>query len=159
MTCADALDLVEAIAAGDVQPDAAARAHFESCPGCAAALATAKRLESALLAREAPEAPARFTAAVVQRIHRERWRAEQNVDRLFNLAMVAALVLVAGGVLAMLNVSAVMAAAGATWALFSTVGGELAHSAGPTVNTYVAGSGLLLSALGMWWWAERFLAI
>jgi anti-sigma factor RsiW len=159
MTCKEALELVEPIAAGDVEADAAARAHFESCPSCAATLATARRLEAVLSSREAPLPPPRFTAIVIQRIHRDRWRAEQNVDRLFNLAMVAALVLVVGGLFALTNVSGVLSAAAGTWALMSTVGTQVAHDAVPSLNTYVAAAGLLASALGMWWWAERTLSI
>ena len=41
MLCKDASELIEPIASGDLQPDAAARAHFETCPRCASALATA----------------------------------------------------------------------------------------------------------------------
>lgn len=159
MTCREALELVEPIAAGEVEPEAAVRAHLGSCPSCAAALASARRLEAALTGREAPAAPSRFTAAVIQRIHRDRWRAEQNVDRLFNLAMIAALVLVVGGIFALTNVSGVVSAAAGTWTLMSTVGTQVAHDAAPSVNTYIAAAGLLLSALGMWWWAERTLSI
>lgn len=159
MTCKEALELVEAIAAGDLEPAAACRAHFESCPRCAAALASARRLEAALARREAPAAPSRFAAIVLQRIHGERWRAEQNVDRLFNLAMAAALVLVAGGIFAVMNVSGVVSAAAGTWALMSTVGSQVARDAAPSVNTYIAAACLLVSALAMWWWAERTLSV
>jgi anti-sigma factor RsiW len=155
MTCKEALELVEPIAAGDLEPGAAARAHFESCPRCAGALASARRLEAALERREAPDAPPRFTAIVVQRIHRERWRAEQNVDRVFNLALAAALVLVVGGIFAVMNVSGVISAAAGTWALITTVGSQVARDAAPSLNTYIAAACLLVSALGMWWWAER----
>ena len=159
MTCKDTLDLVEAIAAGDVTPDPAARAHFESCPRCAAALATAQRLEAALAAREAPEAPARFAPAVLQRIRRDRWRSEQHVDRLFNIALIAALTLVAGGIFALMNLSGVIAAAAATWGLLASASGHFARAAAPTLSTYVLAACLLMSALGMWWWAERTLSL
>jgi glucan phosphoethanolaminetransferase (alkaline phosphatase superfamily) len=109
--------------------------------------------------REAPPAPARFAPLVLQRVRRERWRAEQQVDRLFNLAMVAALVIVAGGVFALMNVSGVVAAASETLAVIHTVRGEVARQAAPSVNTYIAAGGLLASALGMWWWAERRLSL
>ena len=105
MTCKMALELVEPIASGDLEPDAAARAHFESCPQCASALATARRLEAVLAGRAAPAAPERFTSSVLQRIRRERWRAEQHVDRLFNVAIAVALLLITGGILALMNMS------------------------------------------------------
>lgn len=51
LTCAEALDLVEPIAAGDCEVNDAARAHFETCPRCASALASARRIETALARR------------------------------------------------------------------------------------------------------------
>jgi anti-sigma factor RsiW len=159
MTCKDVSELVDAIAVGDLEPTAELRAHIETCPGCASALASARRLEAALSTREAPSAPARFVSVVLQRVRRERWRAEQQVDRLFNLAMVAALVIVAGGIFALMNVSGVVAAASETLAVMASVRGEVARQAAPSVNTYIAAGGLLASALGMWWWAERRLSL
>lgn len=155
MTCKVALELVEPIAAGDVEPDAAVRAHYESCEQCASALASARRLEAALGTREAPAAPARFASSVLQRIRREHWRAEQHVDRLFNVAMAVAVVLVAGGILALMNLSGVTAAAAGTWSMMASLGGQVAREAAPSLNTYIAAAGLLLSVLATWWWAER----
>jgi anti-sigma factor RsiW len=159
MTCRDVIESLEAIAAGDLEPTAELRAHIETCLRCASALASARRLEAALAARESPPAPERFVPLVLQRVRRERWRAEQRVDRLFNLAMVAALVIVAGGIFALMNVSGVVAAASETVSIIASVRGEVARQAAPSVNTYIAAGGLLASALGMWWWAERRLSL
>jgi anti-sigma factor RsiW len=159
MTCKDALELVEPIAAGDLVVDAAVRAHFETCPRCAAALASARRIEAWLAGREAITAPPRFTAAVVQRLRRERWRSEQQVDRLFNVAIAMALLLIVGGILALMNLSGVMAAAAGTWTAVASLGEQFARSAAPSLNTYVAAVFLLMTALGMWWWAERTLSL
>ena len=155
MLCSDVLELVEPIAAGDLRADDAVRAHLQSCVTCAAALASAQRLETALKGMEIPPAPAAFTATVVQRIRRDRWQSEQYVDRLFNLAMVAAVMLMVGGVLAMLNVDTVMRIATSSWGLFRGGMRSTVQDAAPTVATYIAAAGLLASALGMWWWAER----
>jgi hypothetical protein len=159
MTCKEALELVEAIAASDIAVDAIARAHFETCPRCAAVLASARRVEMMLAGREVPVAPARFTGAVMQRLRRERWRSEQHVDFLFNAAIAIALVLIAGGIVALMNLSGVMAAAAGTWIAVASIGEQFARSAAPTLDTYVAAVLLLLSALGMWWWAERKLSL
>jgi anti-sigma factor RsiW len=155
MTCKMALELVEPIASGDLEPDAAARAHFESCPQCASALATARRLEAILAGRAAPAAPERFATSVLQRIRRERWRAEQHVDRLFNVAIAVALLLITGGILALMNMSDLMTAATGTWSTVSRLSGEFARQAAPVMTTYIAAAGLLLSVLLMWWWADR----
>lgn len=155
MTCAQALEFVEPIASGDLDVGADLRAHFESCTRCASALATARRIESGLALRPAPGAPDRFESMVVQRIRRERWRAEEHVDRLFNVAVAAAVLLVVGGLGAMMNLGVVVAAIGGLWDVVSASGADAVRNAAPTVNTYIAAAGLLLSALGMWWWADR----
>ena len=159
MTCKEAIELVEAIAAGDVEAGPDARAHFETCPGCASALASARRLEAVLATREVPLAPARFVPLVLQRVRRDRWSAEENVDRLFNAAMITALAIVVAGALALMNLSGVVAAAAETWTVMSRVSGDVARQASPAVDTYVAAGCLLASALGMWWWAERRMSL
>ena len=155
MECAEVLDLIEPIAAGDVLPDDRVREHLHSCPGCAGALASARRLEAQLKAMEFAAAPAGFATGVLQRIRRDRWQSEQNVDRLFNVAIVAAVILIAGGLFAMLNVDAVISLTGAAWAVLKEGSRETARTAASTVATYIAVGGLLASALGMWAWAER----
>jgi anti-sigma factor RsiW len=155
MQCKAVLERIEAVAAGDVEPDADLRAHLESCTRCAASLATARRIESALAARPAPAAPPRFTQAVVQRVRRERWRSEQRVDRLFNLAIVTAVLLVAGGLVAIFNIDGLLAFTAQAWALVQQGSRGAARDAAPTLVTYGSAAALLASALGMWWWAER----
>ncbi len=155
MQCRDVLELVEPIAAGDLLPDDEVRAHLQSCPRCAGALASARRVETLLSSMEIVPAPAAFVSAVLQRIRRDSWRSEQNVDRLFNVAMVAAVVFVVGGVAALLNVDGVLAFAGSVWIFLKDSTREAARTAAPTAGTYVAAIGLLVSALGMWWWADR----
>lgn len=154
MTCREVLDRVEAFAAGDVQPDAAGRAHLESCPRCAAALADAHRIEAFLQAWPAPEAPARFTAAVQHRIRRLHWQSEQRVDRLFNVAIAVAALLVIGGVAAMFNVTLLLDAAAAAARVTAEAGSEALARAAPSMTTYAAAMGLLASAVGMWWWTD-----
>jgi anti-sigma factor RsiW len=159
MTCKDLIDVVEAIAAGDLEPGAELRAHLETCPTCASALASARHVEAALTRREAPLAPPRFAAIVLQRVRREQWRAEQHVDRLFNAAMVLALVLVAGGAAALMNLSGILAWASQVATVIVTMRNEVARQAAPSLATYIAAAGLLASALAMWWWAERRLSV
>jgi anti-sigma factor RsiW len=159
LTCADALERVEPIAAGDLVVDADARAHFETCPRCASALASARRIEAALAARETPSAPPKFTAAVAARIRRERWRTEQRIDRVFNIAVAVAILLVVGGVAALLNVSNVLSAAAAAWDLAWVATNERVEVAGTSLTTYVAAAAFMASALAMWWWAERRLSL
>jgi anti-sigma factor RsiW len=159
MTCRESVALVEAIAAGDLDVEEHVRAHFETCPGCAAALASARRLELALRARLAPPAPERFTSAVLGRIRGERWRSEQKVDRIFNVAIALASLLVVIGLAALANVGAALSAAGWVWGTAAEVSGQLLQQAASTLVTYVAAAALLMSTLAMWWWAERRLSL
>ena len=108
MTCSDAVNIVEAIAAGDLQVNDEIRSHFESCPRCAAALASARRVESLLQARPKVQPPARFTETVLSRIRNEKWQTEERVDRIFNVAIVVAVLLVVGSILALTNVGVVL---------------------------------------------------
>jgi len=159
VTCAGALQIVEAIAAGDLEVSEDVRTHFETCPLCASALASARRIEAALEARPTLQAPADFTQTVLRRIRQERWRSEERVDRVFNVAIVLAVLLVIGSLAALTNVGAVLAGAGSVWGLLASVSGQALDAAAPTFITYIAAAGLLMSALGMWWWAERRLSL
>jgi anti-sigma factor RsiW len=159
VTCDDVLHLVEAIAAEDLEVVDAVRAHFETCPRCAAALAAARRVELLLQSRPVAPPPPRFTATVVSRIRNDRWQVEQRVDRFFNLAIVAAVVVVVGAVAAMINLGVVIDAAAWTWESLSMASRHLADEAVPMLVTYVAAALVLMSALGMWWWADRRLSL
>jgi len=159
VTCDETRLLVEAIAAGDLEVTGEIRAHVESCPGCAAQLASAQRIELLLKTRLVPAPPENFTTTIVSRIRTERWQHEQQVDRIFNVAIVLAVLLVLGGVGALTNVDAVVALAGRVGGLLAQTSGRMAAQAAPTMVSYVAAIGLLMSTLVMWWWAERRLSL
>src|SRR5204863_9447186 len=97
MTCTDLADLIDPIASGELTADAAVSAHLAVCASCARSLNAARRLETLLRAPPVPSAPSQFTQRVVNRVHRASWRREQVVDGIFNIAMVAAALLVAAG--------------------------------------------------------------
>jgi anti-sigma factor RsiW len=159
MNCLDLEDQIEAVAAGDEPAGGAFLAHVETCPRCASALARARAIEAALAARPVPAAPPRFAAAVASRIRRDYWRSEQQVDRMFNVAVAAGLIAIAGGTLALVNLSAVTDAnaAGLTAlnALATEQGGAVATQAAPAFSTYLLGGGFLVTAVLVWSWAER----
>lgn len=159
MTCQDVLNRIEALAAGDEAATPEVRAHLEGCLSCAAALATARHIEDALASRPAPPAPARFTTAVVARVHQERWRSEEHVDRLFNVALVVGVLLVIGGVAALFNVNALASGVAGGLTLLNRATGELIVRAAPAFRTYVIAVAFLATALLVWWWAERRLSL
>lgn len=155
MTCDDVLHLVEAIAADDLEVADAVRAHVETCPRCAASLAAARRVEMLLRERHAPPAPAGFGAGVLSRIRNDRWQVEQRVDRIFNVAIVFAIAIVVGSLAAIGNLSSVLGAASWSWNTAAAASRQIASDAMPMLTTYIAAAALLMSALGMWWWADR----
>lgn len=154
MTCQDVVHLVEAIAAGDLEVADEVRRHVETCPRCASALASARRIELALRGWPAPEAPPRFGTAVLSRIRNDRWQTEQRVDRIFNVAIALSLALIVAGVAALANVGAVIGMAGWIWGAVTAVSGDVAQQP-PRAASYIGAAGLLMSALVMWWWADR----
>ena len=93
MFCDEALEAVERIAAGDVTPDGRVADHLTTCPDCAAALDSAKKLERMLRQRPVPRAPAQFTTSTLGKVRRARWQSDQWLDAGFNLAVLSAFLL------------------------------------------------------------------
>src|SRR5437016_1224348 len=98
MLCDDVLDLVEAIAGGELMPNRDVAVHLESCAACRAALERARTIEHMLQSRSLPQPPAHFTARTLARVRRARWRSEQIFDLGFNLALLLLAVAVGGGI-------------------------------------------------------------
>lgn len=158
MTCREIDDRIEAVAAGDEPASEAFRAHVEGCLRCAAALARATRIEAVLAGRPAPAAPPRFTAAVAARIRRDYWRSEQQVDRLFNVAVAIGVIAIVGAALALVNLTTVTAAVAGLASMINSVATESAgrvNEPTPMFSTYLLAGGFLLTALLVWWWAEK----
>jgi hypothetical protein len=115
----------------------------------------ARAIESLLAIRETPEPPAHFTANVMARIRRERWRAEQMLDAGFNLAVVFGLLLIVAG---LAGVGWSLGLFGADTALVTVMNAataQLANRLLPQASTVVVATLLLASALALWWWAEE----
>jgi hypothetical protein len=105
--------------------------------------------------RPAPQAPAGFTAAVMDRVRQQRWRAERYWDFAFNAAIAAGLLLIVGGVLGLMFRSGLAVVGRDALLLFATGLTTAADQVAPRLPTYVAGFMLTASALGIWWWAEN----
>jgi anti-sigma factor RsiW len=159
MTCREVEDRIEAVAAGDEPATDELRAHVEGCIRCAAAFATARRIEEVLRARQAPAVPARFTATVLSRVRRERWQSEQNVDRLFNAALVVGVLAVVGGIVALFNLGGVISTVGGAAQAIGRLAVESSQQAAPAVSSYLLGGALLGVTLFAWWFAERRLSL
>ena len=97
MYCDEALDAVEAVAAGEMKPDGRLVDHYATCPNCSAALASARALEELLQHRPSPRPAAQFTTRTMARVRRARWKSDQVLDLGFNVAIaVVVLAIVAG---------------------------------------------------------------
>jgi anti-sigma factor RsiW len=155
MFCDEALDAVEAIAAGELIPEGRVAQHLATCPNCAGALETAKKLERMLQARAAPRPSAQFTSRTLTRVRRARWHTEQLFDVGFNIAIIAIVVAVVGGIWMLMNRSGLTLVSGDAVELFGTAVVTVAHRVAPSLGLYAGATILIATALGIWWWAER----
>ena len=159
MFCDEALDTVEAIAAGDLTADGRVASHLATCPNCALALEGARQLEASLRRRAAPAAPAEFTSRTLARIRRARWRSDQFLDVGFNVAIGLVVVSVLAGVWMLLHRTGLVSVSGDAVNVFGSGFVALARRVAPALPLYAGAAALLVSALGIWWWAERDTAL
>jgi anti-sigma factor RsiW len=159
MTCSDLDDLIEPIAAGDLVPALDIRAHLDTCPGCAAALALATAVDRTLAATPAPDPPAHFVEATMTRVRRARWRSEQYLDLAFNLVAGLAVLVALAGLWLLLSVTGVTTVGSEVGRLFADSTVALLARMRPALPLYAAGVALVGTALALWWLAERGLEI
>jgi len=152
--CTALADAIEPIAAGELTPDAPAAAHLSTCASCRAALEQARRLDQLLRDRPAPLPPPAFTARTMQLIQKVGWRREQLVDWVFNSALIAAALLVAAGIWIALQHAGMPAVGRDALDAFSNGMAVFAQRAAPSLPLYAGATGLLVVALGLWWWAS-----
>src|SRR5262245_15368030 len=133
MYCDEALDAVEAVAAGELTPDRRLTEHYASCPHCAAALDSARLLERLLEQRAVPQLPSQFTARVMTRVRRVRWRSEQFLDIGFNIAMAIVVLAIVAGAWMALNRSGLAAVSTEAVDLFSRGLIIVAQRVGPSL--------------------------
>src|SRR5207247_8781112 len=155
MFCDEVLDVIESIAAGELTPDGRVAAHLTTCPNCAAALASARRVEQMLQARAVPTPPPQFSTRTMALVRRRRWRRDQFLDAGFNVALlIMGIGVVAAGWLA-LHRSGLIVVSNGTFDALGAGFGLLRQRVASSVPLYVGATLLLASGLGIWWWAER----
>jgi anti-sigma factor RsiW len=155
MFCDEALDRVEAIASGELTAEGRVAEHLSSCADCAAALESARRVERLLRERDVPTAPAQFTARTMGRVRRARWRSEQFVDASFNAAIALIVAGVVVGVWMLANRTGLTAVSNDAVDLLTSGLAAFARRVGPSLPLYAGATALVVTALGIWWWAER----
>jgi hypothetical protein len=155
MFCDEALDSVEAIAAGDVKPEGRIAEHLATCADCGAALESARQVDRLLRERPVPAAPTQFTARTIGRVRRARWRSEQVVDAGFNVAIALIIAGVAVAIWMFAHRTGLAVVTTDAVGLFAGSLGAVAQRVGPSLPLYAGATALVATALGIWWWAER----
>jgi predicted anti-sigma-YlaC factor YlaD len=155
MFCDEVLESIEAIAAGDLAPDAAAAAHLASCASCRAALARAREIDRLLQSRPAPAAPPQFTSRALARIRRDQWRRDQLVDAGFNTAVAALVLAVVVALWLVVNRTGIVTVSADAVDLVEMFAVTGMRRIGAELPAYAAATALLAATVGLWWWAER----
>lgn len=155
MSCEAVRDRIEEVASGEATFDAGAAAHVDGCARCRGRLARARAIHQVLAARPQPEPPAQFTADVMARIRRERWRAEQWLDAGFNVAVVAGMLFIVAGLVTVLWASGVAAIGGDLIALAASGTGVIVERLARDAQAVALTLAFLTAAAGVWWWAEN----
>ena len=155
MFCDEALDSVEAIAAGELKAEGRLADHYATCPNCGAALSRARELEQMLQRRPTPRPSPQFTTRTMARVRRARWRSDQLLDVGFNVAIAIVVGAVILGVWMVLNRSGLVAVSNDAVGVFGRGLTTFAQRMAPSLRLYAGATALLATALGIWWWAER----
>jgi hypothetical protein len=155
MFCDEALDAVEAIAAGELAPGDRVAEHFASCRHCAAALESARQLERLLRSRVTPRPSANFTARTMARVRRARWHSDQLLDVGFNIALGLIVIGLVGAAWVLLNLTGLSSVSRDAVDLFGSGLMTLVHRIAPSLPLYGIATAIVVTALGIWWWAER----
>lgn len=155
MVCMDLDALIEPIAAGEMVPDANARAHLASCAACAHALELARQIEGVLAAQPVSDLPATFTTTLMGRLRRERWRSEQYLDAAFNVAVGLAVATTVGGLVMVLTASGLASVSADLTGVFVSGAAEVFSAVAPALPVYALAAAVFVSGMAIWWWAER----
>src|SRR5947207_2111570 len=155
MFCDEVLDVIEPIAAGEFTPDGRVAAHLTTCPNCAAALASARRVDQMLKARPVPKPTPQFSTRTMAIVRRRRWRRDQFVDAGFNVALLVMGIGVVAAVWIALNRSGLIAVSNGTLDVLGAAVGAVRQRLPSSAGVYVGATLLLITGLGIWWWAER----
>jgi len=155
VTCDDVQNAIELIAAGEMTPDAQMASHLATCRSCASALETAQRIDALLRQRPVPAPPAQFTRRTMASIRRARWRNEQMIDWGFNAALALVALTIVAGIWIVFSRSGFTFVGNGALQLFGAGMRTFVQRVSPSLPVYALASVLLVTALGIWWWAER----
>jgi hypothetical protein len=115
----------------------------------------AQRIEASLASRAVAVPSVEFTSAVIGRVRRERWRAEQVVDFGFNVAVGLGVLLIVSGLAGLAWRTGVLQIGGEMSTLLLEAARTAATRAVADSQLVVFVALLLTTAVGLWWWAEE----
>jgi hypothetical protein len=159
MTCSEFDDLIEPLAAGEIERSGEIDAHVASCARCRDALRLATEMDRVFRSQAVPAVGPAFVSSVLARVRRERWRAEQMLDLAFNAAVVLAVTTGVGGLYALLTVTGMAGVTADLVRLFVDAAGQVVVRAAPQAWIYALTTCALVAGLAAWWWADRGLEI
>jgi len=115
-----------------------------------------ERSQDSYRQRPVATAPAQFTSRTMARIQRARWRNEQMIDWSFNAVLTLVAMAVAAGIWIVVSRSGLtFAAANDAQQLLGAELRAFFQRASASLPVYALATALLVTALGIWWWAER----
>lgn len=155
MTCRDVRPVIESLASGEQSPTAPVAAHLAECRACSDALSLAARIDQFLASPPETDVPLNFASSVLRRVRRDWWRTEQHLDRWFNVMVGCGLLLVSAGVWMLINLSGLTALTFDASGLLVSGLRALTARVVPALPIYGTAAAILVSAFGLWWWAER----
>lgn len=97
MNCDTVAELIEPLAAGEIELSGELRAHLDGCPRCAAGLAAARQINQSLVGARA-QAPRHFTATVLQGLPSRTSDVTDGLEAWFDTMAVLALLPVIAGI-------------------------------------------------------------
>jgi hypothetical protein len=145
---------LEEVASGEAGWSHEEETHVSACARCQARLARARDIARVLPTLAVEPAPASFTADVMARVRRERWRAEQALDVGFNVAVAAGLCLVISGVAGLAWASGLIVVGADVVGLMRDGLSLASTQVAPQLPFYITAALLLTLGLGVWWWTE-----
>jgi len=159
MDCHDLDSLLEAVADGTLELSPAHHAHLASCASCTDGLRAARAIHAALVSRAVPVPPPGLTAAVMVQVRHDRWRSEQAVDMVFNLAMAAGVLLLLGGGVGLAGSAGLLSVDPEWRQVLNTAATQWSARLVPQLRTVAMSALLVTLTLGAWWWAEHDAAV
>jgi hypothetical protein len=115
----------------------------------------ARTLDRLLRSRPVPKPPPQFTSRIMARVRRQRWRSEQLLDVSFNLALAAVALLIVAAVWLVLSRSGLASLGNTALDLVGARFVIVAKRVAPSLPLYAGATALVITALAVWWWAER----